>query len=184
LQREISQLEVANNSIKNTSVLTAKQRGLTAAKNVLETLLGLKPQGRLLIDMDSNGKLKGGSTLKLVDGDALYIPERPDQVMVMGEVYNRTAMLYRQNLERDDILDLAGGMTAMADEDKIYIIRVNGYVDSNSGWERNNNIYPGDTVVVPPKLERFNLLDSTLDWTKVMMQIGIFSASMTAIGVF
>ena len=184
LQREIAQMETAYSSINDPKILANKMQGLTSAQNVLDTLLELKPQGRLLIDMDVAGKLRAGSSLKLTDGDALYIPKRPDQVMVMGEVFNQTAILYRQNLDRDDVLDLAGGMTAMADESRVYIIRANGYVDSAKGWNRNLDIYPGDTVVVPQKLETFNMLDTALDWTKVMMQIALFSAAMVTVGVF
>jgi len=183
LQREISQMETANSSINDPKILADKQRGLTSAENVLEALLELKPQGRLLIDMDDKGSLRGGSTLKLADGDTLLIPKRPDQVMVMGEVYNQTAMLYRHDMDRDDLIDLAGGMTAMADEDRSYIIRANGYVESGRGWNRKSEIYPGDTVVVPQKLETFNALDSALDWSKVLMQTAIFTASMVALGV-
>ncbi|WP_176963182.1 SLBB domain-containing protein [Mariprofundus sp. NF] len=183
LQREIAQMETAYSSINDPKILAEKQRGLSSAENVLEALLDLKPQGRLLIDMDNKGKLRAGSTLKLIDGDTLLIPKRPDQVMVMGEVYNQTAMLYRQNMDKDDLIDLAGGMTAMADNSRAYIIRANGYVESGSGWRSNSEIYPGDTVVVPQKLETFNALDSALDWSKVLMQTAIFTASMVALGV-
>lgn len=183
LQREIAQMETAYSSINDPKILADKQRGLTTAENVLETLLELKPQGRLLIDMDRQGKLRGGATLKLADGDALLIPKRPDQVMVMGEVFNQTAMLYRNNMDKDDLIDLAGGMTAMADEGRSYIIRANGYVESGRGWNRNSEIYPGDTVVVPQRLETFNALDSALDWSKVLMQAAIFTASMVALGI-
>jgi len=183
LQREITQMETANNSINDPKILANKQRGLTTAQNVLEALLDAKPQGRLLIDMDSKGKLRGGSTLKLADGDSLLIPKRPDQVMVMGEVYNQTAMLYRQHMDKDDLVDLAGGMTAMADEDRSYIIRANGYVETGRGWNRKQELYPGDTVVVPQKLETFDLLDRVLDWSKVLMQTAIFTASMRAVGI-
>ncbi|MFQ5356440.1 MAG: SLBB domain-containing protein, partial [Mariprofundaceae bacterium] len=182
-EREIAQTEAALQSINDPKLLAEKQKGLSAATAVLEKLKKLKPEGRLLIDIDNSGRLKGGSTLKLVDGDVLYAPKRPDEVMVMGEVYNPSAMLYRKNMDRDDFIDLAGGTTAMADDDRIYIVRANGYVDSGSGWSSNTATYPGDTIVVPQKLEVFNLLDTTLDWSKVLMQIGVFTASMVTVGI-
>ncbi|MFC1545945.1 polysaccharide biosynthesis protein, partial [Pseudomonadota bacterium] len=86
-------------------------------------------------------------------------------------------------LDRDDYINLAGGPTRMADEKSIYIVRANGSVISGKGWSRGH-IQPGDTIVVPEDLEQFNLLDSTLDWSKVLMQVGIFSASMVTVGIF
>jgi len=183
LEKEIAQTEVAIQSINDPKLLANKQKGLSAAQGLLAKYRNLKPEGRLLIDLDANGKLAGGATLKLADADVLYIPKRPDQVMVIGEVYNQSAMLYRNNRDRDDFIALSGGVTSMADEDRIYIIRANGYIDSGSGWNRDKHIYPGDTIVVPQKLEAFNLLDSTLDWSKVLMQIGIFTASMVTVGI-
>jgi hypothetical protein len=62
-------------------------------------------------------------------------------------------------------------------------VRANGFVDAKNGWNTNHKIYPGDIIVVPQDLEAFNLLDSTLDWSKVLMQIGVFTASMVTVGV-
>ena len=183
LDRELSQQQINSASISDPKLLSDKQKGLSSAGVALEKMKALKPQGRLLIDLDGNGKLRGGSTLSLVDGDTLYIPKRPDQIMVIGEVYNQTAMLYRKNMDRDDFIDLAGGATAMADEDRTYIVRANGYVDAGTGWNRKRDIYPGDVIVVPQDLEAFNVLDSTLNWSKVLMQIGIFTASMVTVGI-
>ncbi len=183
LEREVTQAQTAIQSVNNPKLLANKQKGLSAAQTVLEKYRKLKPEGRLLIDIDESGKLKDGATLKLADADTLYVPKRPDQVMVIGEVYNQSAMLYRKNMDRDDFIALAGGATSMADDDRIYIIRANGYVDSGSGWSKNTTMYPGDSIVVPQKLEAFNLLDSTLDWSKVLMQIGVFTASMVAVGI-
>jgi len=121
--------------------------------------------------------------LKLLDADVLYIPKKPDQILVMGEVYSPSAMLYHKKMRRDDFIDQAGGLTSMADEDRIYIVRANGFVDVKNGWSTGHHIYPGDTIVVPQNLETFNLLDSTLDWSKVLMQIGIITASMVTVGI-
>ncbi|WP_198507294.1 SLBB domain-containing protein [Mariprofundus ferrinatatus] len=183
LEKDIAQAEITNSTISNREVLDDKQKGLIAAERALAKLREVKPTGRLLVELGSDGKLIGDSTLKLTDGDVLYVPKRPDQVLVMGEVYNQNAMLYRKGMDRDDFIDLAGGTTAMADTDRIYIVRANGYVESGSGWSSNHKIYPGDTIIVPQRLDVFNLLDTTLDWSKVLMQIGIFTASMVTVGI-
>jgi len=183
MEKEIAQTQGTLTSINDPGISADKQKGLEAAKAALARLKALKPEGRLAIAMDASGHLLGDATLHIADGDALYVPKRPDEVMVIGEVYNQTALLYQKGKNRDDYLELAGGPTNMGDEDRIYIIRANGTIDAGKGWSSNKKMYPGDIVVVPQKLEAFSLLDSTLDWSKVLMQIGVFTASMRTIGV-
>jgi len=183
LEAEISQTQVSIQSIHDPKLLMARESALTKAQTVLEKYRKIKPEGRLLIDLNEKGKLAGGAVLKLADNDMLYIPKRPDQVMVIGEVYNQSAMIYKKYMNRDDFIDLAGGVTSTGDKGRIYIVRANGYIDSGNGWGRSNKVYPGDVIVVPQSLEAFNLLDSTLDWSKALMQIGVFTASMVTVGI-
>jgi hypothetical protein len=110
------------------------------------------------------------------------VPQRPDEVMVIGQVYNNTALLYQKSLSRDDYIARAGGPTRMADTGRIYIVRANGMVDSYDGWHKKP-IGPGDVIVVPEKLKVFDLLGSALDWSKVLYQLGVALASMKVIGV-
>jgi len=183
VQKEIAQNEGTITSIKDASVANDKKKGLEAAKAALSKLKAVKPEGRLAIAMDASGHLIGEATLHIADGDELYVPKKPDEVMVIGEVYNQTALLFQKGRDRNDYLELAGGPTNMGDEDRIYIIRANGTIDAGKGWSANKKMYPGDIIVVPPKLEAFTLLDSTLNWSKVLMQVGVFAASMRTIGV-
>ncbi|MDQ6964869.1 MAG: capsule biosynthesis GfcC family protein, partial [Mariprofundales bacterium] len=124
-------------------------------------------------------------SISIKDGDRLFVPKRPDQVMVMGQTYNNTSLIYQKQLDRDDYIGLAGGTTAMADESRIYIVKADGtVVASSSGWSRRGKrVDPGDTIVVPQKLDELNILDSALDWSKVLMQIGVGVASMKTIGI-
>jgi len=183
LESELAKKELDNSDINKAAALGEQSVDLSSVKSVLEQMREVKPLGRLLINLDNTGKLRGGATLKLTGGDSLLIPKRPDQVLVMGEVYNESSMLYYKNMKRDDYLDLAGGVTESADDDGIYIVRANGYVDSARGWNRNHDIHPGDTIVVPVSVDTFNLLDATLNWSKVLMQVGIFTASMVTVGI-
>jgi len=183
LEIEISQKKVSTQSLSNPKLILQQEQALTAANAVLEKYRQVKPVGRLLIDLDHEGVLKGGGTLKLADADMLYVPKKPDQILVMGEVYSPSAMLYHKNMARDDFIEQAGGLTSIGDEDRIYIVRANGFVDARNGWNTSHKIYPGDTIVVPQDLEAFNLLDSTLDWSKVLMQIGVFTASLVTVGI-
>jgi hypothetical protein len=105
-------------------------------------------------------------------------------VLIVGQVSNTVAMLYRSGYGLDNYLDDAGGMTRMGDESEIYVVKANGRIARRGGgWGRDVKIMPGDTIVVPEKLEQFNFLDSSLDWSRVMSQVAISIASMVAIGI-
>ncbi len=183
VEADIARQTVAIRGIKDASIMQRQQQALEAAKRVLEQLKQVKATGRLVIQLSDVRHLKGSEyDLRLRDGDRLLVPQRPDQVLVLGQVYNQTALLYRKGLDRGDYIDMAGGPTRFADEGRIYVVRANGEVDAHHGW-RLRHIGPGDAIVVPEKLEQFNLVDSMLDWSRVLMQVGVGVASMKTIGI-
>lgn len=184
IEQEIGMLDASLVGIRDASVLAGKQKSIAGAKQLLEKMKQVKPTGRLVIKLSDLKKLRESEfDVRLRDGDRIYIPSTPSEVLVIGQVYSSTALLYNSKLKRDDYINLAGGPTRMADEDSIYVVRANGAVEAGKRWGKRG-IQPGDTIVVPEDLELFNLLDSTLDWSRVLMQVGIFAASMSAIGVF
>ncbi|WP_038249477.1 SLBB domain-containing protein [Ghiorsea bivora] len=184
MEVEIAQEEQAIASLGDAQLIKHKQAALLAAKRVLEQMKATKALGRLVIKLEDIRKLKKSDfNLTLRDGDQLYVPKKPDQVMVVGQVYNTTALLYRKKYDLEDYVGAAGGMTRFADEDRVYVVRANGFVERASAWG-STYIHPGDAIIVPEKLEQFSLLDSTLDWSRVLMQVGVGLASMKTIGIF
>lgn len=184
MEADIAGEEKAITSLNDAKLIAHKQKALAAAKRVLEQMKATKVMGRLVIKLEDINRMQDSDfNLTLRDGDTLYVPKQPDQVMVVGQVYNTTALLYRKKHDLEDYVDAAGGMTRMADEDRVYVVRANGFVQQASSWGRTS-IYPGDAIVVPQQVDQFNLLDSTLDWSRVLMQVGIGVASMKTIGVF
>ena len=184
MEVEIAQEEVAINTLSDAQLIKHKQSALEAAKRVLGQMKATKATGRLVIKLkDIRGLKNSDFNLTLRDGDTLYVPKQPDQVMILGQVYNTTALLYRKKYDLEDYIDAAGGMTRQADEDRAYVVRANGFVERASSWG-STSVYPGDAIVVPEKIDQFNLLDSTLDWSRVLMQVGVGLASMKTIGIF
>lgn len=187
-EAEIIRMEEYAGTLKDEILRTRQQGKLEAARRISEQLKAARATGRIVIELADIEKLKGSPfDLALRDGDKLYIPKRPDEVLVLGEVYNQTAFVYRSGTGRDDYLRMAGGPTRTGDAGRIYVVRANGMVDSGSkGWFGDSiaSIEPGDAIVVPQDVEQFNLLDSTLDWSRAVMQIGISLAAMKTIGVF
>ena len=103
---------------------------------------------------------------------------------MLGEVQYATSHLYDQALSRDDYLRLSGGTTQKADDNRIYVVRANGSVDTGSGsrWFRgSSSIQPGDTIVVPLDAERMRPLPL---WTAVTTIIFNLAVAVAAVGSF
>lgn len=188
MENEIIQLDSPTASIRDPSLRAQTQAGMETSRRLLAQLKTVRATGRMVIELADIAKLKDKFyDIRLKGGDKLIVPKRPDEVLVLGEVYNQTALLFKPGLDRDDYVRQAGP-TRMADTDAIYVVRANGMVDtsSNRGWLSTSNsaIGPGDTVVVPLQTDHVNVLDLALDWSRAMMQIGTSAAAMKAIGVF
>lgn len=187
-EAEVSRMENLSAALKDDVMRNRQLAKLEAAKLVVAQIKSARATGRIVIELSDIEKLRGTSfDLALRDGDQLYIPKRPDQVMVLGEVYNQTAFVYREHATSSDYLAMAGGVTRTGDDSRLYVMRANGMVDVvNNSWlgRKSMDIHPGDAVVVPQEIQQFSLLDSTLDWSRVLMQVGVSLASMKTIGVF
>ena len=82
---------------------------------------------------------------------------------------------------------MSGGMTYKADDDRIYIVRANGAVvsETNSGWfGGGKEVRAGDTIVVPLDADRMSTLTLWTNITQIVYQLGIAAAAWNSIGVF
>lgn len=135
-----------------------------------------KAKGRMAIKLDTPEKLKGSpSDITLEQWDALTIPEIPQQVQVMGSVYNQTSFIYGLKETTGSYLKKSGGLTKDADKDEIYILKVDGTaVSKREVWGFMSSIPdPGDTIVVPEKIERIAWLREIKDMTQILYQIAV-----------
>src|SRR5690606_34979997 len=86
------------------------------------------------------------------------VPKLRQEVSVIGEVQNATTHLYLPGLDRDDYIAKSGGTTRKADRGRIYVVRADGSVATQSGsWftrKYDVALKPGDTIVVPMDTER------------------------------
>jgi len=106
------QMEVS--ALKDAGLQAKGQQKLDTARRVLEQMNTLQATGRMVIELKDIRALKGSEfDLTLRDGDTLYVPQKPDEVMVIGQVYNATTFLYQKRHKRDDYVKLAGGATPM-----------------------------------------------------------------------
>jgi polysaccharide export outer membrane protein len=186
MDSELAARQTAVTSLRDAALQAQQQQALEAGKRLLDKMRNAQATGRMVISLSKDVQQKNTDKgIKLRGGDTLYIPKQPDEVMVVGEVYNTAAILYDEDYDSSDYLRQAG-ITRMADPSSIYLVRADGTVDvSSSGWFSSSigDIQPGDTIVVPQDLERMNALDIALDWSRVTMQLGTSLAAMKTVGI-
>jgi protein involved in polysaccharide export with SLBB domain len=129
--------------------------------------------GRVVIELEDPERLRGTpKDITLQEGDRLTVPQAPGTVNVVGAVFAPTALVYTPYRTVKEYLTMAGGTTEIADDKEIYVIKVNGAAVSRKGfsllkasWDGSKYGYhpggissltldPGDTIVVPERLER------------------------------
>jgi len=125
----------------------------------IERTRSLKPEGRISLGLPADGvdSLDKLPVIRLSQGDKLYIPSRPDFVYIFGSVNTESALIYKAGLTVADYIQLAGSGLG-ADKDGVILMRADGSAVTNQSSWRNEvmstKVMPGDTIVMPEKLDR------------------------------
>jgi polysaccharide export outer membrane protein len=141
--------------------VAANQSGASNALSVGQQLLlqlhQARAVGRLVINVPALMREPTGSQYDVVlrRDDQLIVPKLLQEVTVIGEVQTATSHLYRPGLLRNDYIALSGGETRRADKGRTYVVRADGSVVASSArwFMGNQDIRPGDTIVVPLNAE-------------------------------
>lgn len=172
--------------------IALQRAGVEQRKALIAKMRAAKAKGRISLRMEEPRKLTGSpSDILLEQGDIVYIPERPSQVQVIGAVYNQTAFVHSPKLSLSNYIQKAGGVNRDADKSEIYILKVDGTAVSarekgflSFGWDSDENRWesggfmstrldPGDTIVIPEKIEKVNWLREVKDMTQILYQIAV-----------
>jgi hypothetical protein len=131
-------------------------------QQVLSALKNQSASGRLVIHISPDIQRWKGTPadIEVRAGDTLFIPKRPNFVIVSGQVYNSSAVSYAPGKNAGWYLQQAGGATKLADKRSVYVIRADGSVVGREGgtvsfWRGDVlslKMQPGDMVVVPEKM--------------------------------
>ncbi len=173
----------------NAADATNSQRQAEAQRAYLERLRGVKPDGRVVLDISPTAlSIAEIPPLEMVDGDVISIPAVPGQIVVFGSVYSQGAYAFESGNTVFDYLGMAGGAAKGSDKGSIFVIRANGKVDSaQQGWVPfvsglyGKRALPGDAIYVPEDFERVSLTKTLLDYSQILFQIGLGAASVNAI---
>jgi protein involved in polysaccharide export with SLBB domain len=157
------------------------QAAVLQYKTTLEKLQNLPPAGRLVIHISSKMKhwANTPADIQVRAGDVIYIPKKPNLVMVDGSVYNPTAVTFKPGKSAGWYLRQAGGPTQMANRKAVFVIRADGSVAGGSGGLFSGGVesaalQPGDMVIVPEKAFSINnKWKTTLESAQLAYAIGI-----------
>ena len=164
-----------------------KQNMLLAVTQLEKEAAAKKPIGRISINLyyDLARFTNSPYDLTLKDKDTLYVPSVNDTISVVGEVLNQNTFIYNSKYDAKDYLEKAGGATELADKEYIYIVKANGEaqrVKNDYFWGSSNEVFKGDTIVVPMKLDTVSDLAFAKDVTQVLYQLAITAASLKTVG--
>lgn len=171
-------------SLTDTSSIAAVQGQLAKELDVAKKLRSVKADGRIVLELkDVSAGIKNLPDVPLEDGDKITIPRLPSTVDVLGAVNQQSAYIYKPERSVKDYLTMAGGPSRAGDIEAVYVVRADGTISGQqTGWLAPNlmsaNINPGDTVVVPQKVELNSWVQSLKEWTAILYQFGLGAAGL------
>lgn len=162
------------------------------ARERLTRLRQLQPTGRIALELDAGQPALPAVALE--DNDRIVVPPRPSFVAVSGSVNNDNVLIWRSGRTVQEYLRVAGP-TEGADLEQVFILRADGSVTSaprRTGWLgwatlgggsiENAVLQPGDTVVVPERVDRETgytaFMRGLKDWTQIIYQLGLGAAAV------
>ncbi len=193
LERE---LYTESSVIESSGSMEVKKLELEQRKQFVSSMKKIDPTGRMSVKLVHLRLLKGSAfDIEVEDGDTLTIPTKNSVVSVSGAVMSQGSFVYLDEMDCKDYINIAGGYTRYADRDNAFILKVDGtarrvkggfmnWSQSNSRWELAafsedaGKLDPGDTIIVPEKLERIAWLREIKDWTQILMQMSVIGATV------
>jgi protein involved in polysaccharide export with SLBB domain len=186
------QIEIGASN-KASSVVSAQEAATVGAsvasqRQLVNRLREIKATGRIVLHIEPfKSDVASLPDLPLEDGDRFVVPPVPSTVGIVGAVYDSNSFVYQEHKHAGDYLRNAGGPNRNADKKQIFIIRADGSVVSrqyldHTLWSNDKfneqAIYPGDTIIVPERLNKTTVLRGLTDWSAVFSQFALGAAAI------
>lgn len=187
LERLIAQLErdLAVVRTEGPEIGVRKEAALSEGEALLRQMRAAKATGRMVVDLDAVMNAGDAYDVVMQAGDQLVIPQRPDEVTVVGEVYYPTSHVYVSDRARDEYVRHSGGVNERGNKRAVYVVHADGSVSPPRGWfAAETAVGPGDTIIVPVKVERIGNLKLFTDVSTILFQLAVTAAALNAVGVF
>jgi protein involved in polysaccharide export with SLBB domain len=141
--------------------------------------------GRLILLTDYKEDIYSKLDINLKEGDIVYIPDKPDHILIAGEVFNQAAIVYDPEKKVKEYINDVGGFTKKAAKKKSYIVKSNGlvvsYLQSRSKF-MNSKLDPGDSIIIPAKTGLpLNVLELITNIADIFAKVGTSAYIITKI---
>jgi polysaccharide biosynthesis/export protein len=184
---------LASSSVTERDAAAAQESG-AQARAALVRLRQVKPTGRIVFQLKPDSKaIEEIPDLALEDGDRFIVPKQPATVSVQGQVYDANAFVFEKGRRLKDYLRLAGGPDRVADRNREFLLRADGSVVSrqyggvahralfaDSDFD-NIALLPGDTIVVPPAIEKGSILRNITNIATIVEGFGLGAAALNVL---
>ena len=135
---------------------TGSEADFTGLISTLNSLRETEPSGRVVIDLLSSER----DSLRIQEGDTLFIPEVTNQVYVYGSVSSQGTAKFKEGMGVDYYISKKGGFIDSANKTGVFILQPNGEtikvkVTRNlfaSSPTESVKVYPGSVIYVPEKI--------------------------------
>lgn len=170
-ERQLKAIESSEAAL-NKSILFSMQQGEDVGDISIFTSLAesIEPENLGRIAGNFSPLSNSSKNTILFDGDKVIIPKISNVINIIGAVLNPIAFEYSEKMRIESAIELAGGYQAYADKRRVYVIKANGLVEKSNRniFQGNHSLQPGDTVVVPRKI---NTNSSVIQSLAPIMQI-------------
>ena len=155
-------------------------------KALTDELKSVEAIGRVVIEADPTVlQVRPELDTVLEPGDRLFVPKRPNSILVIGDILNPGAVQFIAGTKVDGYIRQAGGFQRSADQDRIFVVYPNGEAKpvSVSVWNYTPvQIPPGSTIVVPKEPAPLDIFTFARDISQVVSQLAVTAASLAVIG--
>jgi len=161
----------------------------------LNNLRAQRSNGRVALELPPDRTaLSNLPSIPLEDGDTILVPSLPGFVSAYGAVNNQNALVYYPGRTVADLVRVAG-LADDADEDQSFVLRADGTVvsrkdNTSRAWLSGSGfdslaLMPGDTLVVPPKVDRETFwtvfMRNAKDITQILSNLGLGVAALRSL---
>lgn len=147
-------------------------QGLGEAAALVQTLARAEAVGRMVVEADPDILTQRPDLDTILEpGDAVYMPKRPNFVIVLGDVNNPGAVQFIDGKSADAYVADAGGRQRTGDKGRTYVVLPNGLAQpvKSSAWRKTAlAVPPGSTVIMPKNLDPLLGLDLARDITGIV----------------
>ena len=158
---------------------------VTSIIPLLKELTNIEPTGRIITEF-SVWRMENDQNLNtlLEPGDEIIIPRFKNTVTVVGEVLAPTTIPFNDDLNVYEYINLSGGITSVAAEDKIYLIHPNGRafpLKKRFLFSGNQRVLPGSVIYVPRNPVQYRGLKVAESIAPIISSLAISAASLNSI---